>query len=628
MRQVSLDEITGQTGIFSDGDWVESKDQDPQGDVRLLQLADIGDGSFLNKSNRFLKRGIAEQLRCTFLKKGDLLIARMPDPIGRACIFPGLDIPCVTVVDVCIVRPDNTIVNTEWLKFQINATSFRNKVNQYISGSTRQRISRGNLSKIKFKLPPLSQQIKIASILSKVETLIRQRKENMDLLDEFLKSTFLKMFHGVKGAKTTLGECCVINPVKSEIKDVSKDTEVSFIPMASVSEKGDIDLSQTQILSNVWTGFTYFKDGDVVFAKITPSMENGKGAIIRNLKNGIGFGTTEFHVLRPIEGKTTSEWIYHLTKQTSFRELAERNMTGTAGQKRVPSSFLENYTVTIPSIALQSQFANIIEKTEIVKSQFRNSLSDLENLYDSLSQQAFKGELDLSAIEIDETMLPDKQKVEPVIAIPPGLQQAIELSKKINKQFEGINRVTKVPSALTKQLEQWNKLEDQFKHIPKLPEALLQAQKNIERIQEAIGKAGTTKLTADEETGFNWAVLASRIKERYKNRHFNFEMLYSFIQKDTLAEATPYYASEELKANPRLNDSEDLKSFIQTAIQNIEMDEKQQRQTNPFLRLTQSFYNAEEENFTLSLHKDDFKLIKDKTARQRSGIYFSLATEA
>ena len=83
-----LKEIIPSSGVFCDGDWVESKDQDPNGDVRLIQLADIGDGKFINKSDRYLTKNKARELNCTFLETDDLLIARMPDPLGRACVFP------------------------------------------------------------------------------------------------------------------------------------------------------------------------------------------------------------------------------------------------------------------------------------------------------------------------------------------------------------------------------------------------------------------------------------------------------------------------------------------------------------------------------------------------------------
>src|SRR6266568_6955653 len=85
----NLPDMLAQDGVFSDGDWVESKDQDPGGDVRLIQLADVGDGSYRNRSARFLTSSKAHELGCTFLQPGDVLIARMPDPLGRACLFPG-----------------------------------------------------------------------------------------------------------------------------------------------------------------------------------------------------------------------------------------------------------------------------------------------------------------------------------------------------------------------------------------------------------------------------------------------------------------------------------------------------------------------------------------------------------
>src|SRR5947209_1312461 len=87
--EACIPQLVGRNGLFSDGDWVESKDQDPSGRVRLIQLADVGDGVFRNRSSRFLTSEKARELGCTFLKQGDVLVARMPDPLGRACIFPG-----------------------------------------------------------------------------------------------------------------------------------------------------------------------------------------------------------------------------------------------------------------------------------------------------------------------------------------------------------------------------------------------------------------------------------------------------------------------------------------------------------------------------------------------------------
>ncbi|UYA61108.1 Type I restriction-modification system, specificity subunit S [Pectobacterium sp. F1-1] len=163
-----LPELISNDGIFVDGDWIESKDQDPTGDIRLIQLADIGDGRYLNKSNRFLTHSTAIELGCTFLKRGDVLIARMPDPLGRACLFPGDNKQSVTVVDVCVVRGREEHFDRSWLMHFINAPSFRADIHSLQSGSTRKRISRGNLSTLKLPVPPRAEQTRIVTKLEEL----------------------------------------------------------------------------------------------------------------------------------------------------------------------------------------------------------------------------------------------------------------------------------------------------------------------------------------------------------------------------------------------------------------------------------------------------------------------------
>ena len=157
-------------GLFVDGDWVETKDQDPHGEVRLIQLADVGDGAFRDRSSRFLTMEKAKELRCTFLEPGDILIARMPDPLGRACTFPGLGQPAVTVVDVCIVRPNREHARPDWLVSAINSPQFRAGMADFIRGTTRQRISRKNLGTLKLHVPTMETQTAIASVLKRAQT--------------------------------------------------------------------------------------------------------------------------------------------------------------------------------------------------------------------------------------------------------------------------------------------------------------------------------------------------------------------------------------------------------------------------------------------------------------------------
>jgi type I restriction enzyme S subunit len=182
-----LPELIAPGGRFVDGDWVESKDQDPQGAIRLTQLADVGDGVWRNRSSRFLTPEKAEQLRCTLLERGDVLVARMPDPLGRSCVFPGASQDCVTVVDVCIVRPAHDGVSTRWLSHFVNAPQFRSAIYRLQSGSTRKRISRMNLGTLELRIPPSNEQHRLADAIESYFTRLDDGVATLERVQRNLK---------------------------------------------------------------------------------------------------------------------------------------------------------------------------------------------------------------------------------------------------------------------------------------------------------------------------------------------------------------------------------------------------------------------------------------------------------
>ena len=150
------------------------------------------------------------------------------------------------------------------------------------------------------------------------------------------------------------------NPSKSEI--ALDDTElVSFIPMEAVGEFGGLKLETEREIGEISGGYTYFTDGDVVVAKITPCFENGKGAIARGLKNGIAFGTTELHVMRA-EETLQPDYLFHLTMSHPFRCIGESEMYGAGGQKRVPESFLKDFRVGLPPTNEQKVIVEYINR--------------------------------------------------------------------------------------------------------------------------------------------------------------------------------------------------------------------------------------------------------------------------
>ena len=175
---MTLVDIISNGGLLCDGDWIEKKDQDVRGKVRLIQLADIGDGEFKDKSSKYITLETAERLHCTFLEKGDILIARLPEPLGRACIFP-LEGAYITAVDIAILRIKDISINPQYIMYLINSSTFRSHIKQYESGTTRKRISRKNLEKIEFSLPNLEIQNRI---VARIEELFSKFDKAVDTL--------------------------------------------------------------------------------------------------------------------------------------------------------------------------------------------------------------------------------------------------------------------------------------------------------------------------------------------------------------------------------------------------------------------------------------------------------------
>jgi len=158
-----------------------------------------------------------------------------------------------------------------------------------------------------------------------------------------------------------LGEVCEINPRRPRLSR-DDDTLTSFVPMAAVDEvQGVIADLQTRPYHRVKRGYTYFEEGDVLFAKITPSMQNGKSVITRGLIDGFGFGSTEFHVLRP-SSRVIPEWVHLFVRQKSFRDEAMQHFRGAVGQQRVPAEFLESYSLPLPPLDEQRRIVARVEE--------------------------------------------------------------------------------------------------------------------------------------------------------------------------------------------------------------------------------------------------------------------------
>ena len=390
---VSIADALVDAEVFTDGDWVESKDQDPDGDVRLTQLADVGDGSWIDKSARFLTSEKAEQLRCTYLEPGDLLIVRMPDPLGRCCVFPGDPMPCVTAVDVCVIRPNQQKIDNRYLMHVINSPVGRQGIASHITGTTRQRISRKNLGKVVIPLPPLAEQKRIAGILDAADALRAKRRESLAQLDTLLQSTFLDMFGDP-----------VTNPMEWETTCVVDVTQMGTGSTPSRNNKNYFDGSIPWVKSTEvdWGTVTYtseclssdgvkaarlrlYPKGSIVLALYGQGKTRGKCAVL-----GIE-ATINQACCTLVPGDTRSTaFLFQFLKQ-SYHRLRGESRGG--NQENLNMGIVRRFPIPFPPLDLQQRFAAIAESIEQQKASQRAHLVELDTLFASLQSRAFRGDL-------------------------------------------------------------------------------------------------------------------------------------------------------------------------------------------------------------------------------------------
>lgn len=181
--------------VFSDGDWIESKDQSDKG-IRLVQTGNIGEGLYLEKEERakYVSEETFESLKCTEIYPGDILISRLPEPVGRACIIPPKKERMITAVDCTICRVDESIVSKEYLCYFMRSNAYYTKLLGSVTGTTRKRISRKNLGNIELEIPPKEEQTDVVSQLERLINVINSRNKELQLLDDIIKARFVEMF--------------------------------------------------------------------------------------------------------------------------------------------------------------------------------------------------------------------------------------------------------------------------------------------------------------------------------------------------------------------------------------------------------------------------------------------------
>jgi len=353
------------------------------------------------------------------VKKGDLLLSNSMS-FGRPYI---LDIDGA-IHDGWLVLKNATDfkVESEYLYYVLSSPNIFAQFDKLATGSTVRNLNKDLVSSVTAPIPPLPIQRaivqKIESYFELLDKGIADLKTAQEQLKIYRQAVLKKAFEGgftnknVKEGELPEGwklvklrEVAEINPKLPNKEEINSSLEIQFLPMKLVEEEiNKIHLIETRLFHEVQKGsYTPFIENDIIFAKVTPCMENGKIAITKNLKNGIGYGSSEFHVIRCI-GEILNTYIFHYVVQSRFRKEAENQMTGAVGLRRVPKKFLENYFIPFPPTlseqhAIVREIESRLSVCDKVEENINESLEKAEALRQSILKKAFDGRL-LSGAEV------------------------------------------------------------------------------------------------------------------------------------------------------------------------------------------------------------------------------------
>ena len=400
---MNFSELVAPNGLFSDGDWIEKKDQDENGTVRLIQLADIGACFFKDKSAKFVTEAKAKELNCTYLQKGDILIARLPDPLGRACIFP-LDGKYITAVDVAIVRISRSDINPKYVMYMINSPGFRNDIKHYESGTTRKRISRKNLDKIQFNIPPLPEQ---EHIISRIEELFSQldasvaelktAKERLKVYRQAVLNSCLGAgeFRPISECISSMGQGWSPNCERIPIKDddnwaVITTTAVQPMKFSFEENKKLPDILEPRVKHELQVG-------DILITRAGPRSRCGICCMVKQVKKRL-LNCDKVYCLKVNDSIILPEYMEAVLNAPDFQKEIAFCKTGgnDSGVNLTQSKFL-SIKIPIPSTNIQKEIlANIeagLSVCDSIEKTVDNALQQSEALRQSILKKAFEGGL-------------------------------------------------------------------------------------------------------------------------------------------------------------------------------------------------------------------------------------------
>ncbi len=390
-------------GLFVDGDWVETKDQDPIGGVRLTQLADIGVAEFRDRSDRWMRADQAAALNCTYLQPGDLLIARMPEPLGRACLVPtGLG-TAVTAVDVAVLRLERPDIDRRFVMWALNSPTAREQMVRLQSGTTRKRISRKNLARVKLPVPPFEEQQRIVEILEDHLSRLDAAATDLELARQRLRllvasaTEALRIEALASGGDAWLGSLAITSGYGTSAKCVPDGPGPAVVRIPNLVG-GTINLSDEKRIQDgsLDVSGLILDPGDLLIVRTNGSRDLiGRTGVVQE---GVQAAFASYLIRYKLDvGRVRPQWVHLMMQTPGSRRVLESMAASSAGQYNLSLSKLDQVVVPVPELDQQDRLLARWGSIEESVGRLREELGGLEvrrkALHRSLLTAAFAGRL-------------------------------------------------------------------------------------------------------------------------------------------------------------------------------------------------------------------------------------------
>ena len=369
---------------LEDGDWIEKKNQSSAG-IRLIQTGNIGCGTYKDKADKakYISEDTFNQLRCTEVFAGDILVSRLPDPVGRACIIPPLATKCITAVDCSIIRLNNKVINADWFIYYSQSLEYKTKVTAECGGATRDRISRKKLSTITIPIPSLAEQERIVEILDReferIDALKANAEQNLQHAKDLFQSALKQELQPKEGWET------------KTISEISENLDYKRVPVTKKDRKeGVYPYYGASGIVDYVDGYLFdedlllvSEDGANLLARSTPIAFSVSGKIWVN---------NHAHILRfaNIELQKFVEYFFANYDISKY-------VTG-AAQPKFNQKALNNIVVSYPTdIVEQRKVVSCLDKLKghctALEENYKKTIVLCDDMKQALLRKAFNGEL-------------------------------------------------------------------------------------------------------------------------------------------------------------------------------------------------------------------------------------------